>query len=152
MTSLFPGCGPSCARKKRVDALQYAKDSDEKDIEIYGYGYVQAKKEKEATAEADAQVADYKKQFADWTANSQPTDSEEVKDMKYQIDRDSDLAAILNRLNTFFTKPVQPSSSSGWWFGLFLDFIITILSLVVVYLIYSTFFASRMVGGKRLGK
>jgi hypothetical protein len=151
MTTLFPGCGPSCYRKKKLDALQYANDSEEKEIAIYGHGYVQSKKEKEATVEADKQVLDYKKRFSDFTKNSQKDDPQDVKDMKYQIERDSTLAAILNNLNGFFSKP-PPSSHSGWWFGIFLDFIITILSLAVIYLIYSTFSASRIVGGKRLGK
>ena len=147
MTALFPSCGPSCYRKKKLDALKYAQESDEKDLAIYGHGYVQAKKQTEATAEADKQVTEYRARFKDWLDNSQPEDSE---DMKYQIERDASLAAILNTLNKFFSQP--PSTSSGWWFSALLDFIITILAILLVYLIYTTFVASRMVGGKRLGK
>ena len=152
MTSLFPGCGPSCYRKKKLDALQYAKDSEAYEVALHGHGWVRAKKEKEATAEADAQVSEYRKRFDDWTKNSQPSDSEEVQNMKYQIERDSTLAAILNRLGSIFTKPPSTGSSSGWWFGVFLDFVITVLALVLVYSIYTTFVASRMAGGKRLVK
>jgi hypothetical protein len=151
MTSLFPGCGPSCARKKKLDALQYAKDSEAYEVALYGDGWVRTKKQEEATKEADEQVSKYKKQFAEWSHVNQPADSDDVKDMKYQINRDVTLAAILNRLHTLFNKP-SPSSYSGWWFGLFLDFVITVLAAVVIYMIYSVFIAGRMVGGKRLGK
>ena len=151
MTSMFPACGPSCYRKKKLDALQYAKDSDAYEVELHGLGWVQAKKEKEATSEAEAQVSEYKKKFSEIMNSAQPDDSEEVKDMKYQIERDSTLAGILNRLNSFFSKP-PTSASSGWYFGVFLDIIITVLGIGVVYLIYKNFVASRMVGGKRLVK
>ena len=148
---MFPACGPSCHRKKKLEALQYAKDSDAYEIALHGHGWVQAKKEKEATSEADAQVSEYKKKFAEIVKSAQPDDSEEVKDMKYQIARDSTLAGILNRLNSFFSKPPS-STSSGWYFGVFLDIVITLFAILVIYLIYKNFVASRMVGGKRLVK
>ena len=148
MTSLFPGCGPSCYRKKKLDALQYAKDSEAYEVELHGHGWVKEKKEKEATAEADAQVAEYRKRFNEVL---KVEESQYSKDLKYQINRNSDLSAVLNRLHQFFTNPPS-NSSSGWWFGVFLDLIITVLVIVVIYLIYTNFIASRMAGGKRLGK
>ena len=152
MTSMFPGCGPSCYREKKIAALQYAKDSDAYDAEVYGHGWVQAKKEAEAKVDADNQVSEYQKRYEDILSTAQPEDSAQVEDMKYQIERDSNLAAILNRLHTFFNAPPPPKSSSGWWFSVFLDVVITVLVLVIIYLIYKTFVASRIVGGKRLGK
>jgi len=149
MTTLFPECGPSCYRKKKLDALQYAKDSDAYELALHGHNWVQAKKTKEAKAESDKQVSAYKKKFSEITV--EPSDSQEVRDMKYQIERDSTLAGILNRLTSFFSKPPSPSSS-GWYFSVFLDIVITVLSLVVVYLVYKHFVAGRMVGGKRLVK
>ena len=149
---MFPACGPSCYREKKLAELQYAKDSDAYEIELHGRGWVQAKKEKQAKADADKQVSEYRKRFEDITNKAQPEDTPEMKDMKYQIERDSTLAAILNRLNTLFNSPPPPKTSSGWWFSVFLDVAITILVLVVIYLIYKTLVAGRMVGGKRLGK
>lgn len=149
MTGLFPACGPSCFRKKQVDALKYAADSEEKDIVLYGRGYVTDKKQKAATSEADAQVAEYRKRFNDIPAVEE---SEYVSDLKYNIERNATLARILNRLNTFFSTQAASSSSSGWWFGAFLDFVITLLAIAVIYLAYTYFFPSRMLGGKRLGK
>jgi len=148
MTSLFPACGPSCFRKKQLEVLKYAQDSEEKDIALHGHGYVMAKKQKEATADADAQVADYRKRFNDVPVVES---SYYVSDLNYNIDRNATLAGVLNRLNTVFETPAS-NSSSGWYFSLFLDFVITILAIIVVYLAYTYFFASRMVGGKRLGK
>ena len=150
MTGLFPACGPSCFRKKQIDALKYAEESEEKDIALYGHGYVMDKKQKAATAEADAQVAEYRKMFNDIP---EVEDSEYVGDLKYNIERKATLARILNRLNTFFS--VQPSSSNSSWtwvFGAILDLIITILGIFVIYLAYNYFFPSTMTGGKRLGK
>jgi hypothetical protein len=152
MTSLFPTCGPSCYREKKLAALQYEKDSDAYDAELYGHGWVQAKKETEAKADADKQVSEYRKQYEDILSTAQPEDSAEVEDMKYQIQRDSDLAAILNRLHTFFNSPPPPKSSSGWWFSVFLDVVITVFMLAIIYLLYKMFVASRMVGGKRLSR
>ena len=149
MTGLFPACGPSCFRKKQIDALKYAADSEEKDIALHGHGYVMDKKQKAATAEADAQVAEYRRMFKDVP---EVEDSEYVADLKYNIERNATLAGILNRLNTFFTTQPASSSPSGWWFGAFLDFVITLLAIAVIYLGYTYFFPSRMVGGKRLGK
>lgn len=152
MTSMFPACGPSCFREKKLAALQYAKDSDAYDIEVHGRGWVQAKKEKQAKADADKQVSEYRKQYEDITTKAQPEDTSEIQDMKYQINRDATLAAILNRLHGFFNSPPPPKTSSGWWFSFLLDAIITLLVLVIIYLVYKTFVAGRMVGGKRLGK
>lgn len=150
MTSLFPACGPSCFRKKQLDALKYAADSEEKEIVLYGHGYVMAQKQKKATADADAQVAEYRKRFNDIPVVE---NSEYVGDLKYNIERNVTLARILNRLNTFFSvKPTSSNSTSGWWFRAFLDFAITVLAIVVIYLGYSYFFASRLSGGKRLVK
>jgi len=138
MTSLFPACGPSCFRQKQLDALKYSKDVEANELVVHGHNWVQNKKEKEATEEADAEVSEYRRRFNEWEDSTQPSDSQEVRDMKYQIERDSTLAAILNRLNSFFSKPPS-SGSSGWWFGVFLDFVITVLALGVVYLLYKTF-------------
>ena len=148
MTSLFPGCGPSCYRKKKIEALKYAKDSEALEVELHGHGWVQAKKEKEATAEADAQVAEYRTKFKEISEVEEP---EEVGELKQEIHRKQTLSSILNRLNSFFSKPPSISSWS-WWFGVFLDLVITVLVIVVIYLIYVNFVAGRMVGGKRLGK
>jgi len=152
MTSMFPACGPSCFREKKLAALQYAKDSDAYEIEVHGRGWVQSKKEKQAKSDADKQISEYRKQYEDIINKDQPEDTSEIKDMKYQIQRDSDLAAILNRLHTFFNSPPPPKTSSGWWFSFLLDAIITLLVVVIIYLIYKNFVAGRMVGGKRLGK
>jgi len=150
MTGLFPACGPSCFRKKQIDALKYAEDSEKKDIALYGHGYVMDKKQKAATSEADAQVEEYRRRFKDIP---EAENSEYVENLKYNIERNATLARILNRLNTFFTTNASSSNSSWTWvFGAFLDFIITILGLLVIYLAYTYFFPSRMVGGKRLGK
>ena len=152
MTSMFPACGPSCYREKKIAALQYAKDSDAYDIEVHGRGWVQAKKEKQAKLDADKQVSEYQKQYEDILSKAEPEDTTEIQDMKYQIQRDSNLAAILNRLHTFFNSPPPPKTSSGWWFSFLLDAIITLFVIVIIYLIYQTFVASRMAGGKRLGR
>jgi len=149
MTTLFPACGPSCFRKKQLDALKYASDSEEKEIALHGHGYVMAKKQKEATADADAQVEEYRKRFKDVPVVE---NSDYASALNYNTDRNANLAGILNRLNTFFTAQPASSSSSGWWFGAFLDFVITLLVVLVVYLAYNYFFPSRMLGGKRLGK
>jgi hypothetical protein len=142
---MFPGCGPTCFRKKKLDALQYAKDSEAYEVALHGHGWVQAKKEKEATLEADSQVSIYKNKFNELQNNIEPSDSEEVKDMKYQIERDSTLAAILNRLTSLFYN----HTSTNWYFSALLDLIITVLA---IYLIYIAFLKGRIVGGKRLVK
>jgi hypothetical protein len=149
---MFPACGPSCFREKKIAALQYAKDSDAYDAEVHGHGWVQAKKETEAKADANKQVSEYKTQYQDIIAKAQPEDTGEIDDMKYQIERDSNLSAILNRLHTFFNSPLPPKTSSGWWFGVFLDVVITGLVLVVIYLLYKMFVPGRIVGGKRLSR
>jgi hypothetical protein len=142
---MFPGCGPTCFRKKKLDALQYAKDSEAYEVALHGHGWVQAKKEKEATLEADSQVSIYKNKFNELQNNIEPSDSEEVKDMKYQIERDSTLAAILNRLTSLFYN----HTSTNCYFSALLDLIITVLA---IYLIYIAFLKGRIVGGKRLVK
>lgn len=149
---MFPACGPSCYREKKIAALQYAKDSDAYDIEVHGHGWVQKKKEAQAKADADKQVSEYQKQYEDILSKAEPEDTAEIQDMKYQIMRDSNLAAILNRLHTFFNSPPPPKTSSGWWFSFLLDAVITLFVIVIIYLIYKTFIASTFVGGKRLGR
>ena len=174
-TPLTISCDAKCQREKNLELLKSemvrtkgTPEYDQARIKYYtlleGHGWLAKEKERIANNELDSVIQDYTSQYETMKKKHQILSAYSKFASDYQTDKDSKLkeinsmssqTSVLNRLSQL--SPIPSGFSVVSYIPILLDVLIGIMSLIILYMLYSKFMVTspspvEQIAGRRFSR